>query len=182
MIRFGRDLATEAGMAGKDISVKKYVVRLSAGEREHLQALIRKGKSPAKRLLKARILLKADVSEAGEGWSDSRIIQALDTSASMIYRVRKQLVEEGFEAVLSRKRRMTPPVAAIFDGEKEAKLIALACSKPPKGAPAGRCACWRARSWNSALSSAQATQRSGAHSKKLSQAASQAMLGHPAEG
>src|ERR1700730_15597501 len=51
----------------------------------------------------------------------------------MIYRVRKQLVEEGFEAVLSRKRRMTPPVAAIFDGEKEAKLIALACSKPPKG-------------------------------------------------
>jgi hypothetical protein len=51
----------------------------------------------------------------------------------MIYRVRKHLVEEGFEAVLSRKRRMTPPVAAIFDGEKEAKLIALACSTPPKG-------------------------------------------------
>src|SRR2546427_10149139 len=121
-------------MAGKDIAVKKYVVRLSAEEREHLQALIRKGKSPAKRLLKARILLKADVSEAGEGWSDSRIIQALDTSASMIYRVRKQLVEEGFEAVLSRKRRMTPPVAAIFDGEKEAKLIALACSEPAEGA------------------------------------------------
>jgi hypothetical protein len=104
-------------MAGKDISVKKYVVRLSAEEREHLQALIRKGKSPAKRLLKARILLKADVSEAREGWSDNRIIKALDTSASMIYRVRKQLVEEGFEAVLSRKPRMTPPVAPIFDGE-----------------------------------------------------------------
>src|ERR1700724_3088781 len=133
MIRFGRDLATEAGMAGKDISVKKYVVRLSAGEREHLQALIRKGKSPAKRLLKARILLKADVSEAGEGWSDSRIIQALDTSASMVYRVRKQLVEEGLDAVLSRKQRATPAVSPIFDGEKEAKLIALACSKPPKG-------------------------------------------------
>src|SRR5437763_11143558 len=120
-------------MAGKDIAVKKYVVRLSAEEREHLQALIRKGKRPAKRLLKARILLKADVSEAGEGWSDRAIIKALDTSASMIYRLRKQLVEEGFEAVLSRKPRMTPPVAAIFDGEKEAKLIALACSKPPTG-------------------------------------------------
>ena len=120
-------------MAGKDIAVKKYVVRLSAEEREQLQALIRKGKSPAKRLLKARILLKADISEAGEGWSDRAIIKALETSASMIYRVRKQLVEEGFEAVLSRKPRMTPPVAAIFDGEKEAKLIALACSKPPKG-------------------------------------------------
>lgn len=120
-------------MAGKDIAVKKYVVRLSAEEREQLQALIRKGKSPAKRLLKARIVLKADVSEAGEGWSDGKIIKALDTSESMVYRVRKQLVEEGFEAVLRRKPRPTPPVPAIFDGEKEAKLIALACSKPPQG-------------------------------------------------
>jgi hypothetical protein len=51
----------------------------------------------------------------------------------MVYRVRKQLVEEGFEAVLNRKQRATPAVARIFDGEKEAKLIALACSKPPKG-------------------------------------------------
>src|SRR4051812_28666121 len=50
-----------------------------------------------------------------------------------VNRVRKQLVEEGFEAVLSRKQRVTPAVARIFDGEKEAKLIALACSKPPKG-------------------------------------------------
>ena len=107
--------------------------RLSDEERERLEALIRKGKSPAQRLLKARILLKADVSEAGAGWSDSRIIKALDTSVSMVYRVRKQLVEEGFEAALSRKQRATPAVARIFDGEKEAKLIALACSKPPKG-------------------------------------------------
>ena len=120
-------------MAARDISVKKYVVRLSGEEREQLEALIRKGKSAAQRLLKARILLKADVSEAGEGWSDNRIIKALETSASMVYRVRKQLVEEGFEAVLSRKQRATPAVARIFDGEKEAKLIALACSKPPKG-------------------------------------------------
>ena len=120
-------------MAAKEISVKKYVVRLSDEEREQLATLIRKGKSPAQRLLKARILLKADVSEAGEGWSDSRIIRALETSPSMVYRVRKQLVEEGFEAVLSRKPRTTPAVPRIFDGEKEAKLIALACSKPPKG-------------------------------------------------
>jgi hypothetical protein len=123
----------EAIMAGKEISVKKYVVRLDAEERERLETLIRKGKGPARRLLKARILLKADVADAGPGWSDSRIIAALDTSASMVYRVRKQLVEEGFEAVLSRKQRATPAVARIFDGEKEAKLIALACSKPPKG-------------------------------------------------
>jgi hypothetical protein len=120
-------------MARKEIIVKKYVVRLSGEEREQLEALIRKGKSPAQRLVKARILLKADVSEAGEGWSDSRIVEALETSVSMVYRVRKQLVEEGFAAVLSRKQRATPAVARIFDGEKEAKLIALACSEPPKG-------------------------------------------------
>lgn len=120
-------------MSRKEISVKKYVVRLSAEEREQLETLIRKGKSPARRLLKARILLKADVSEGRAGWSDSRIVRALDTSASMVYRVRRQLVEEGFAAVLSRKQRATPAIPRIFDGEKEAKLIALACSKPPKG-------------------------------------------------
>jgi len=120
-------------MARKEILVKKYIVRLSTEERQQLETLIRKGKGPARRLLKARILLKADVSDAGPGWSDSRIIAALDTSPSMLYRVRKQLLEEGFEAVLSRKQRATPAVARIFDGEKEARLIALACSKPPKG-------------------------------------------------
>ena len=120
-------------MANKDVAVKKYVVRLSTEERAELEVAIRKGKSPAQRLLKARILLKVDVSEAGEGWSDSKIIKALDTSPSMVYRVRKQLVEEGFAAVLRRKPRATPAVPQIFDGEKEAKLIALACSKPPKG-------------------------------------------------
>jgi len=124
---------TEATMAAKEISVKRYVVKLSGEEREQLEALLRKGKSAAQRLLKARILLKADVSEAGEGWSDSRIVNALESNLSMVYRVRKQLVEEGFEAVLSRKPRATPAVPRIFDGEKEARLIALACSKPPKG-------------------------------------------------
>ena len=120
-------------MARKEVSVKKYVVQLGAEERAQLEATLGKGKHPAGRLLKARILLKADVSDAGESWSDSRIIEALDTTASMVYRVRKQLVEEGFEAVLSRKKRLLPPVSPIFDGEKEARLIALSCSEPPEG-------------------------------------------------
>jgi len=120
-------------MAAKEIIVKKYIVRLSDDEREQLATLIRKGSSPAQRLMKARILLKADVAEAGEGWSDNQIIEALETSASMVYRVRKQLGEEGIEAVLSRKPRAAPAVPRIFDGEKEARLIALACSEPPKG-------------------------------------------------
>ncbi|BCH23267.1 transposase [Mesorhizobium sp. L-8-3] len=120
-------------MTAKEIAVKRYVVRLSGAEREQLEGLVRKGKTPARQVLKARILLKADVSEGGPGWSDSRIIAVLETSPSMVYRVRKQLVEEGFDAVLRRKPRETPAVPPIFDGEKEAKLIALACSEPPKG-------------------------------------------------
>src|SRR5437762_14334476 len=107
----------ETIMATKEISVKKYVVRLSGEERERLESLIRKGKSPAQRLLKARILLKADVSEAGDGWSDSKIIAALETSASMVYRLRKQLVEEGVEAVFSRKQRAARAVPPLFDVE-----------------------------------------------------------------
>ena len=120
-------------MAFKAVAVKKYVVRLSKDERARLNALIAKGKSPAKHQLKARILLKADVSKDGEGWSDARIIEALNASVSMVYRVRQQLVEEGFDAVFSRKPRATPAVAKIFDGEKEAKLMTLACSQAPAG-------------------------------------------------
>ena len=135
-------------MTFKDVVVKKYVVRLSAAEREYLDRLIRNGKSPAQRLVKARILLKADVGEGGEGWSDNRIIEALGTSASMLYRVRKQLVEEGFEAVLSRKQRATPAVPRIFDGEREAKLIAWLAPNLPRDVSDGRCDCWRTRLWN----------------------------------
>jgi Homeodomain-like domain len=120
-------------MAVKSPSVKRYVVSLSAEERARLETLIRKGKSPAQRLTKARILLKADVSQPGAGWSDSRIVAALDTNQSMVHRVRRQLVEEGLDAVLSRKRRAFPAVARIFDGAAEARLIALACSQPPEG-------------------------------------------------
>ena len=122
-----------ATMSAREIAVKKYVVRLSQEERKRLDDMIHKGKSSAQKLMKARILLKADVSEGGEGWSDSRIVEALETSATTVYRARQQLVEEGFEAVLSRKKPSKPSVTPIFDGEKEAKLIALACSEPPNG-------------------------------------------------
>ena len=87
-------------MALKEISVKKYVVRLSAEERKQLEDFVGKGKHSAQ-LVKARILLKADVSAEGEGWSDSRIAEALDTSKDTVLRTRGRLVEEGVEAVLS---------------------------------------------------------------------------------
>ena len=120
-------------MAAKEIAVKKYVVRLSVDERAQLDDLIHKGKRSAQLLTKARILLKADVSEAGEGWSDSRIAEALDTSVANILRTRRQLVEEGFEAVLTRKYNPNSARPRIFDGVAEAKLITLACGPAPEG-------------------------------------------------
>ena len=130
-------------MAGKEIAVKKYVVRLSSEERERLEFLVRAGKSPAQLLTKARILLKADVSEAGEGWSDSAISVALDTSINNIGRLRRRLVEKELEAALKRKHNPNSARKRIFDGAAEAKLIALTCSPAPEGsplepAPAGR--------------------------------------------
>ena len=120
-------------MAGKEIAVKKYVVRLDAEDRDQLGELIRKGKRSAQLLTKARILLKADVSDAGEGWSDSRIAAALDTSIATVERTRRQLVEEGFEAVLARKYNSNSARPRIFDGVAEAKLIALTLSPTPEG-------------------------------------------------
>jgi hypothetical protein len=77
---------------GKETSVKKYVVRLSAEKRGQLEDVIGSGKRSARLLTKARILLKADVSEAGDGWSDSRIAEALNTSVANVFRARQQLV------------------------------------------------------------------------------------------
>lgn len=120
-------------MASKEVAVKKYVVRLSEEERSRLEEFIRKGKRAGHLLTKGRILLKADVSEAGDGWSDSRIAEALDTSIATVERTRRQLVEEGFESVLIRKYNPNSAPRRIFDGAAEAKLIALACGPAPAG-------------------------------------------------
>ena len=148
-------------MAGKEIAVKKYVVRLDVEERDRLNELIRKGKRSAQLLTKARILLKADVSDAGEGWSDSAIAGALDTSIATVERTRRQLVEEGFEAALTRKYNPKSAPPRIFNGAAEAKLIALTLSPARRASPGGACACSRRRSSNCTLSSAPATTRSG---------------------
>jgi hypothetical protein len=116
-----------------DMPAKKYIVELDAGERELLTGFISTGKASAKAILKARILLKADEAEGGPGWLDSQIVEALDTNLTMVMRTREKFVTEGLGAVLARKKRVSPPTPAIFDGEAQAKLIALACSEPPEG-------------------------------------------------
>jgi poly-gamma-glutamate capsule biosynthesis protein CapA/YwtB (metallophosphatase superfamily) len=108
-------------------------VRLSAEEQERLDTRIRSGKHPVQSLMKARILVKSDAGEASEAWSDSQIANALDTSLATTARTRRQLVADGFEAVLTRKHSPASARRRIFDGASEAKLIALACSEPPAG-------------------------------------------------
>jgi len=115
------------------VAHKKFIVELSAEERARLKALVSKGKTSAKAILKARILLKADQGEHGEHWKDEEICEAFDTNISMVTRVREKLVMQGLDAVFARKKRETPPIKPIFDGKAQARLTALACSTPPEG-------------------------------------------------
>jgi hypothetical protein len=85
------------------------------------------------KLLRARILLKADASEAGPGWPDRDIAAALDTSIDTVAKARQLLVEEGLDGALTRKHSPASARRRIFDGAAEAKWIALACSAPPSG-------------------------------------------------
>ena len=133
-------------MAGKEIAVKKYMVRLDAEERDQLDELIRKGKRSAQ-LLKARILLKADASEAGEGWSDSWIAAALETSVATVARTR-QLVEEGLEAALTRKYNSQFGQAAHLRRGGRGQADRAGLFRPRRAAPAGHCNCWKRRSSN----------------------------------
>ena len=94
----------------------KFVIRLTPEERTRLEGMIHCGIGALNSALKARILLKTDVSENGPGWSDERIAEALETSLSTVLRTRRQFVEEGLEAALSRKKSSWSP-PRTFDGE-----------------------------------------------------------------
>ncbi len=111
---------------------KQFHVVLADPERQQLQRLLGSGQAPARKLLRARILLKADSSPEGPAWSDSLISQALEVSVGTIEYVRKQFTTEGLVATLSRKRP-NRIYKKVIDGRAEATLIATACSEPPPG-------------------------------------------------
>jgi transposase len=112
---------------------KRYPVTLTEPERDRLKRLIAAGTESARKLTHARILLKADRGPGGPGWVDDAIAEAVEVSQPTVARVRRQYVEEGLEAALNRR----PPIREYvrrLDGAQEARLIALACGKPPEGA------------------------------------------------
>ena len=112
--------------------MKKYIVKLTEEERVDLQKLIGQGEAPARQLAHARILLKADSGEAGPGWSDQAISEALEVGTATVERVRERFVEEGLEAALTRHRARSSRLRKL-DGEQEARLVALVCSRPEEG-------------------------------------------------
>ena len=111
---------------------KKYIVELTDVERKTLREMISSGKGAARKLARARILLKADSSPGAPNWSDMKITEALDAARATVERLRKRFVEEGFEAALG-QRKSQRNYQRKLDGDGEAHLIALACSKAPAG-------------------------------------------------
>lgn len=112
---------------------KRYVVRLEPGERALLERLVSVGKGAAAKLTHARVLLQADQSAAGPGWTDARIAEGLGVTTRTVEHIRQRFVEEGLEAALVRKKACRPPRERLLDGAGEAKLTALCCSKAPDG-------------------------------------------------
>ncbi len=113
--------------------MKKYKVTLTDQERQQLSDLIASGKGAARKLARARILLKADAAPGGPAWPDERIAEAVEVSRATVERVRQRFVEQGLEASLGRKPQDRPSRERKLDGRAEARLIALACSEPPEG-------------------------------------------------
>jgi transposase len=111
---------------------KKYIVSLTPSERHFLEQLPNKGKIAAYKMNHARILLKADINQKPREWTDSQISESLDIGHATIERVRQRFVEEGIESALNR-REQKKRRQKIIDGEKEAYLIAIACSETPTG-------------------------------------------------
>ena len=111
---------------------KKYIVSLTVSERKFLEQLTKKGKIAAYKMNHARIMLKADINQKKGGSTDRQIAESLNIGHATIERVRQRFVEEGIESALSR-REQKKRRSKIIDGEKEAYLIALACSQTPAG-------------------------------------------------
>jgi len=119
--------ATKEGCAMQ----KKYIVRLTDAEKELLNQVVGKLKGSSQRVLRARVLLKADAD--GPGWTDARIAEAFGCRTKTVENIRERFVTQGFEVTLNGQPRANPPTPKLLDGEQEAKLIALRLGSPPPG-------------------------------------------------
>ena len=113
--------------------MKQQSIVLTAEQRRDLEALIKAGQAPARKITRARILLKADCGPQGPRWSNRQIHEALDVGESTVCRARHSFAQGGLEAALNRRSQPKRPQKRKLDGEQEAHLVALLCSQPPDG-------------------------------------------------
>ncbi len=111
---------------------KKYIVRLTAEEREALTTLVNTGKTAAYKIRHAHILLKAD-ADGPDRWIDRRIADAFGCRRQTVEDIRRRFALDGLDVALGRKKQKAPSREKILGGEEEAHLIALACSDAPEG-------------------------------------------------
>jgi hypothetical protein len=110
---------------------KRYIVRLAEAERQTLHEVIKKLKGTGQKVRRAQVLLKADAD--GPAWSDARIAEAFSCRRQSVERIRQRCVESGFQETLDGKKRATPAIEKLLDGQQEAKVIALRLGPPPTG-------------------------------------------------
>ena len=113
--------------------ITKYKYTLTEVEKIELQKIISSQKVSNEKRTRAYILIKCDEGQESGAWEVKKIQEAYTVSDSKIYHTRKKMVEEGLEAALCRKHRDKPPKPRKLDGEKEARLISIACSQAPLG-------------------------------------------------
>lgn len=110
---------------------RQYIVTLTGDEREHLEKMLQKGKVSGFRMRHAAILLKLDEIPENKEWTGKAIAKAHNTNENSVTQIAKRFVEEGLESALSRKPQENR--FRKIDGDMQANVIALACSKPPEG-------------------------------------------------
>lgn len=110
----------------------RYIIHLSKSEREQLMEVINKGSHTSQTFRNAYILLNCDEGKYSEKVTNQQISTVLKVGMRTIDRVKKRFLEEGLEESLERKPS-TREYERIADGDVEAKLVALCCTKPPKG-------------------------------------------------
>ena len=113
------------------MSVKKYLVRLTAAERKVCAEVIHKLKGTGQRVRRAQMLLKADAD--GPAWTDAQIADAFSCRTKTVEDVRQRFVEQGFERTLDRKKSPNAGAKKLLDGNEEAKIIAMRLGSPPEG-------------------------------------------------
>lgn len=111
---------------------KKYCVELSGDEREALKNILAVDKAAKHKKHKARVLLKIDQGGQGPAWIDHKAAEAFDCTVRSIEKLRKKLVEEGFEDILEHGN-VSNSHARKITGREEAQIIATACGQAPDG-------------------------------------------------